>query len=42
MFNRGRNSDKLLEKHFGLSGLVSPKRNDDFESESEEEGKSRI
>jgi len=39
MFNRGRNSDKLLEKHFGLSGLVSPKRNDNFDSESEEEEK---
>lgn len=38
MFNRGRNSDKLLEKHFGLSNLVSPVKKDTFDdSESEEE-----
>ena len=36
MFNRGRNSDKLLEKHFGLSNLVSPVKKDTFDdSESE-------
>ena len=38
MFNRGRNSDKLLEKHFGLSNLVSPVKKDTFDdSDSEEE-----
>ena len=36
---RGSNSDALLEKHFGLTNLVSPTKRTDFSDSEEEEEK---